>query len=64
MLLTTMFFQRTVVRERMVLSMSGHEEGVVAFWHTAEETGTVMLAFLARALAMKYAGITGAGCRN
>lgn len=57
-------FCDTAVRERMILSMGGHEDGVVAFGHTAEEAGTVMMACLARALAMKYAGITGAGCRN
>lgn len=57
-------FPHTAVRERMIFAMGGHEDGVVAFGHTSEQAGTVMLAILARALAIKSTGITGAGCRN
>ncbi len=35
--------------ERRVLAMAGHEDGIVAFGHTAEETGAALLAEWTRA---------------
>ena len=45
-------FARTRVRERLIFSMGGHEDGVVSFGRTAEEAGTVMLNYLAWAFAL------------
>ncbi len=44
-------FRETPVREQLIFSMGGHEDGVVSFGRTAEEAGTVMVRYLARALA-------------
>jgi len=45
-------FAETNVREQLIFAMGGHEDGVVSFGRTAEEAGTLMLNYLARALAM------------
>jgi ribulose-5-phosphate 4-epimerase/fuculose-1-phosphate aldolase len=42
-------FEETAVKERRIFSMGGHEDGIVTFGRTAEETGTVMLTYLAQA---------------
>ncbi|MFQ6100925.1 MAG: class II aldolase/adducin family protein [Anaerolineae bacterium] len=42
-------FQETSVRDRLIFAMGGHEDGVVSFGRTAEEAGTVLLRYLARA---------------
>lgn len=46
-------FAETDVAARRIFCMGGHEDGVISFGGTAEEAGTVMLACLARALAMQ-----------
>ncbi len=43
-------FRETDVRRRRLFSMGGHEDGLVSFGRTAEEAGTVLLNYLARAL--------------
>ena len=45
-------FRDTPVRERKILCMGGHTDGVMSFSRTAEEAGCVMMAYLARALAL------------
>jgi ribulose-5-phosphate 4-epimerase/fuculose-1-phosphate aldolase len=45
-------FAETKVREQLIFSMGGHEDGVVSFGRTAEEAGTVMLTYLARAFTL------------
>ena len=42
-------FRETDVRQRRLFSMGGHEDGLVSFGRTAEEAGTVLLTYLARA---------------
>jgi ribulose-5-phosphate 4-epimerase/fuculose-1-phosphate aldolase len=42
-------FRETPVREKLIFSMGGHEDGVVSFGRTSEEAGAVLLAYLARA---------------
>ena len=43
-------YRETDVRTRRLFAMGGHEDGLIAFGHTAEEAGTVLLTALARAL--------------
>ncbi|MFQ5569149.1 MAG: class II aldolase/adducin family protein [Rhodothermales bacterium] len=43
-------YRETDVRERQIFVMGGHEDGLVSFGRTAEEAGTVLLTYLARAL--------------
>ena len=43
-------FRETDARRRRLFSMGGHEDGLVSFGCTAEEAGTVLLSYLARAL--------------
>ena len=43
-------FRETAVHRQRLFSMGGHEDGLVAFGKTAEEAGTVLLNYLARAL--------------
>lgn len=42
-------FRTTTLPELRILSMGGHEDGIIVFGRTAEETGQVMLTYLARA---------------
>jgi ribulose-5-phosphate 4-epimerase/fuculose-1-phosphate aldolase len=42
-------YQRTALSEVRILSMGGHEDGIIVFGHTCEEAGQVLLAYLARA---------------
>ncbi|ACY17059.1 class II aldolase/adducin family protein [Haliangium ochraceum] len=44
-------YQSTGLPEQRVLAMGGHEDGIVAFGHTAEQAGLVLVAQLARAYA-------------
>ncbi len=43
-------FAESDVAVKGIFGMAGHEDGIVTFGHTAEEAGTVMLAYLARGL--------------
>jgi ribulose-5-phosphate 4-epimerase/fuculose-1-phosphate aldolase len=45
-------YRSTNLAERRVLSMRGHEDGVVAFGHTAREAGLAIMAELAAAYAL------------
>ena len=46
---THRLFRSTALPDLQILSMGGHEDGIVVFGRTAEEAGQVMLRFLARA---------------
>jgi hypothetical protein len=46
-------FRDSPVRERKILCMGGHTDGVMSFSRTAEEAGCVMMTYLARALALR-----------
>ena len=45
-------FNETPAKARRIFAMGGHEDGVVAFGRTAQETGTVLVNYLAQALAL------------
>ena len=42
-------FRESAVLERQILAMGGHEDGILAFGRSAEETGQILVAELARA---------------
>lgn len=42
-------FRETAVVERQILAMGGHEDGIIAFGRSPEETGQVLITELARA---------------
>ena len=46
-------FQDTPAREYLIFAMGGHEDGVVSFGQTAEEAGTVLVSYLARAFQLE-----------
>jgi ribulose-5-phosphate 4-epimerase/fuculose-1-phosphate aldolase len=46
-------FSQTDVRHRGIFSMGGHEDGIVAFGHTAEEAGNRLLTALAASRHLK-----------
>ncbi len=48
-------FRETAVVERQILAMGGHEDGIVAFGRSPEETGQVLLTELAKAYEAKHA---------
>lgn len=50
-------FATTTLPELRILSMGGHEDGIIVFGRTAEEAGQVMLRYLARA----YQAVCSAG---
>lgn len=43
-------YRSSALSERRILAMGGHEDGVIAFGHTAEQAGRALLATLADAL--------------
>lgn len=43
--------RETPLLERQILSMAGHEDGIIAFGRTLDEAGRVLMTFLARSLA-------------
>lgn len=45
-------FREGDVREKRVLSMAGHEDGIIAFGAHLDETGALLVSLLARALAL------------
>ena len=48
-------YRETVLSERGILAMGGHEDGILVLGRSAEEAGSVLLRWLARA----YAGVCG-----
>ncbi len=42
-------YRSSSLSETNILSMAGHEDGIIAFGHTAEEAGQVLLRYLTRA---------------
>ena len=42
-------YRASTLPEVRILSMGGHEDGIIVFGHTAEEAGQIMLTYLARA---------------
>ncbi len=48
-------YRETVLPERPILAMGGHEDGIVVFGRTTEETGQVLLKWLARAYELECA---------
>lgn len=48
-------YRETVLPERPILSMGGHEDGIVVFGRTTEEAGQVLLKWLARAYQLECA---------
>ena len=47
-------FRESAVVERQILAMGGHEDGVVAFGRSPEETGQVLITELAKAYEAQY----------
>ncbi len=45
-------FRETEVKTQLIFSMGGHEDGIISFGCTAEEAGSVMLTYLAKAFAL------------
>jgi ribulose-5-phosphate 4-epimerase/fuculose-1-phosphate aldolase len=43
--------RETPLLERQILSMAGHEDGIIAFGRTVDEAGRVLMSYLARSLA-------------
>ncbi|HTE49776.1 MAG TPA: class II aldolase/adducin family protein [Kofleriaceae bacterium] len=43
--------RETALSERQILSMAGHEDGIIAFGRSLEEAGRVLMTYLARSLA-------------
>lgn len=57
-------YRETVLAERSILAMGGHEDGIVVFGRSPEEAGEVLLRWLSRAYE-KACGETGTGlCRR
>jgi L-ribulose-5-phosphate 4-epimerase len=48
-------YRATALAEQKILSMGGHEDGVIVFGHTCQEAGQVMISYLARAYALQCA---------
>lgn len=48
-------YRETVLPERPILSMGGHEDGIVVFGRSTEEAGQVLLKWLARAYQLECA---------
>ncbi len=46
-------FHETDVRQQRLFAMGGHEDGLVSFGRTAEEAGTMLLNYLARAFQLR-----------
>lgn len=55
-------YRETALPESKVLAMGGHEDGIIAFGRTAEETGTALVALLARAYEQACAEDDGRFC--
>jgi L-ribulose-5-phosphate 4-epimerase len=49
-------YRSTALSQVRILAMGGHEDGIVVFGHTAEDAGSVLVAFLARAYAIAPGG--------
>jgi L-ribulose-5-phosphate 4-epimerase len=49
-------YRSTALSQVRILAMGGHEDGIVVFGHTAEDAGSVLVTFLARAYARAAAG--------
>ena len=49
-------YRETVLPERPILAMGGHEDGIVVFGRSTEEAGQVLLKWLARAYQLECAG--------
>ncbi|MCB9557010.1 MAG: class II aldolase/adducin family protein [Deltaproteobacteria bacterium] len=49
-------YQQTALAERRILSMAGHEDGIIVFGKSAEEAGQVLVTELARAYGRECAG--------
>ncbi len=48
-------YRETVLPERPIVAMGGHEDGIVVFGRSTEETGQVLLKWLARAYELECA---------
>ena len=48
-------FRERAAAERQILAMGGHEDGILAFGRSPEETGQVLIRELARAFEIQYA---------
>jgi L-ribulose-5-phosphate 4-epimerase len=57
-------FRDTALPARKILSMGGHEDGIIVFGHTLEEAGQVMLTYLARAYEQQCAELGGGLCAS
>ena len=55
-------FRETAVVERQILAMGGHEDGIIAFGRSPEETGQILITELAKAFEKQSSsGISNAG---
>lgn len=52
-------FRESAAVERQILAMGGHEDGILAFGRSPEETGQVLIRELARAFEIQYAAVAG-----
>jgi ribulose-5-phosphate 4-epimerase/fuculose-1-phosphate aldolase len=51
-------YRSSALAETRIMAMGGHEDGVIAFGHSAAEAGTVLIAYLARAY-QQVCGVSG-----
>ena len=57
-------YHSSVLPERQILAMGGHEDGVIAFGRSIEEAGQTLLTWLARAYELECEGADVSLCRN
>ena len=55
-------YRETVLPERRILAMGGHEDGILVFGRGPEEAGEVLLRWLARAYEAACAEGDGLSC--
>jgi L-ribulose-5-phosphate 4-epimerase len=48
-------YRSTPLSEQKILSMGGHEDGIIVFGHSCQEAGAVMISYLAKAYALQCA---------
>ena len=57
-------YRSSVLPERQILAMGGHEDGIIAFGRSPEEAGQTLLTWLARAYELESEAAGALLCRN
>jgi hypothetical protein len=57
-------YRESVLPERGILAMGGHEDGILVLGRSAEEAGGVLLRWLARAYSLTCGEGDGGICRS